>query len=311
MPAIQILIYISLAILLVWILLKVAKISRMPVHLRWELYPIPHQRGKSHYGGSYYEDPDWWIRPDSHSLAGEIREMLAEIFALKTLFKNNRSLWYFSFPLHWGLYFLICFSILLIVNAAAEVLLGKAIVSMAGPLANFIEAATIACGAAGWILGGLGATGLLVMRILQIDLRRQSRRSDYFNLILLLAIFISGNITWLAYDRSMTLHAALARSLISFSAYDNLPFAMKAEVILTVLFFIYLPFTHMTHFVGKFFTFHRVRWQDAPNLPGSRMESDINKAFGQTISWSAPHMQAGKTWDQAASGPDSDTSGSA
>ena len=40
--------------------------SRMPIHVRWELYPVAHEAKKAHYGGSYMEETPLgrteWIR---------------------------------------------------------------------------------------------------------------------------------------------------------------------------------------------------------------------------------------------------------
>ena len=38
---------------------KLVKIARMPVHLRWELYPVASEK-ESKYGGSYYGDVEQW-----------------------------------------------------------------------------------------------------------------------------------------------------------------------------------------------------------------------------------------------------------
>ncbi|HPI32184.1 MAG TPA: hypothetical protein PLR32_02635, partial [candidate division Zixibacteria bacterium] len=46
--------------------------------------------------------------------------------------------------------------------------------------------------------------------------------------------------------------------------------------------------THMTHFVGKYFTYHKVRWEDHPNIRGSRIEAAVAKALGYPLTWSAP-----------------------
>ncbi len=75
-----------------------------------------------------------------------------------------------------------------------------------------------------------------------------------------------------------------------------MPVLVKVELALTAFFFAYLPFTHMTHFVGKFFTYHRVRWQDEPNIAGGGIEREIIDALGERVSWSAPHMSAGQSW---------------
>jgi hypothetical protein len=56
----------------------------------------------------------------------------------------------------------------------------------------------------------------------------------------------------------------------------------------------------MTHFVGKYFTYHKVRWEDHPNIRGGKIEEAITKALGYRISWSAAHIKPGTTWAQAA-----------
>ena len=34
-----------------------------PLHVRWELYPVPHEGSKTVYGGSFMEEKDWWTQP--------------------------------------------------------------------------------------------------------------------------------------------------------------------------------------------------------------------------------------------------------
>ena len=58
----QIATYFSYIFVIVAYTVKVMKIVRMPPHLRWELYPVPHENAYK-YGGSYYEELDWWTRP--------------------------------------------------------------------------------------------------------------------------------------------------------------------------------------------------------------------------------------------------------
>jgi hypothetical protein len=56
----------------------------------------------------------------------------------------------------------------------------------------------------------------------------------------------------------------------------------------------------MTHFVGKFFTYHFVRWDDSPNLRGSDYERLIAGLLERPVAWSAPHVQQGKSWAEVA-----------
>ena len=54
--------YLGIGVFVVVILGKIIKYFRMPLHVRWELYPVPHEKGRE-YGGSYFEELNWWKNP--------------------------------------------------------------------------------------------------------------------------------------------------------------------------------------------------------------------------------------------------------
>ena len=54
----------------------------------------------------------------------------------------------------------------------------------------------------------------------------------------------------------------------------------------------YIPFTHMSHFVGKYFTYHAVRWDDAVNRRGGAIERRLAGYLTYRPTWSAPHVTA-------------------
>jgi nitrate reductase gamma subunit len=64
----------------------------------------------------------------------------------------------------------------------------------------------------------------------------------------------------------------------------------------------YIPLTHMSHFVGKYFAYHSVRWDDAPNLKGGPKEAAIMANLMQKVTWAAPHIQSNgeKNWVELA-----------
>ena len=55
--------WVLLAVFVVAFVLRTIRLAKLPVHLRWELAPVPHEKGKSHYGGSYLEEFEWWTKP--------------------------------------------------------------------------------------------------------------------------------------------------------------------------------------------------------------------------------------------------------
>ena len=302
MGGLQLLIYGSVVVLIAGILFKAIKIAKMPMHLRWELYPVPHQKGKVLYGGSYFEELNWWTRPPEKSLIGELKEMAREIFYIKSLFHNNRSLWLFSFPFHIGLYFSVCFIGLLIVSAVLRLVIATGSPGLPILIEQAIHALIYIFGILGITLGGIGALGLLILRIFKSELRNYSTRADYFNLLLILALFVSCFVSWYSLERSFEIYRVLADDLIAFRPISGVPAAVALNLIISAVFIVYLPFTHMTHFIGKYFTFHKVRWQDDPNVSGSKVEKGVTEMLGNTLSWSGTHIKSGASWAEAASG---------
>jgi hypothetical protein len=59
----------------------------------------------------------------------------------------------------------------------------------------------------------------------------------------------------------------------------------------------------MSHFVGKYFTYHKVLWEDEPNLRGSEVEKKVREVLGYKVTWQAPHFTAGRTWAEEATKP--------
>jgi nitrate reductase gamma subunit len=309
MSELQILMYVAYAIFFIGTAYRAYRMANMPLHLRWDLYPIPHEKGKGHYGGSYYEEIDWWTKPAEVSLSGELKEMSKEIVFFQSMYHNNRPLWIFSFPFHFGLYLSIVF-VLLVFLGALLTLVG---VPVSGESTNFFAKAvhyiTMPFGIIGATLGALGALGLFFSRMARTELRRTSVWTDYFNVVLLFAVFVSGLYVWATEDVSYTQLRVFITDLISFKSTSPVSTGFAVHMALAAAFLIYLPFTHMTHFVGKYFTYHKVRWEDHPNIKGSDLEKRVNEALGYRINWSAPHIKTGGTWAEAATATEEKTGG--
>jgi nitrate reductase gamma subunit len=301
MGGLQIVFYFAVLFFIVFVAAKMIKILRMPLHLRWDLYPIPHEKGKGEYGGSYYEEIDWWTKPKNFSLLDEIKEMAKEILFIQSLFRNNRKLWVFSFPFHMGLYLLILLVGLLVLGAILNICGINTTHSSPNALAVFICDLTPIIGNIALVLAIFGSVGLLLSRIFDKTLRKASVISDYTNLLILLAFFVVGFIASLKFgSRYYILHQDFIKNLLTFNQAINLKPILKAELWIFIAILLYMPFTHMTHFVGKYFTYHKIRWEDEPNIRGSKIEKAVTEALGYKINWSAPHIKSGGTWAEAA-----------
>ncbi len=309
MGGLQLLFYVSILVFVIGCAYKAIQLSRMPLHLRWDLYPIPHEKGKGHYGGSYYEELDWWTKPAEVSISGELSEMGKEILFIQSMYHNNRPLWIFSFPFHFGLYLSIGFVVLAYLGAV----LGMADIVVAADSANtfgmIVYYLTIVCGLAGAIMGAFGAVGLFFSRMFKYDLRATSVWSDYFNLLLIGGVFVTTIWAWATVDGTFAGAREFAGSLLTFSSTASLPMISTVHYVLAAAFMFWLPFTHMTHFVGKYFTYHKVRWEDHPNKKGSDLEAAVKDALGYRIKWSAPHIKSGGSWAEAATADDNEEEG--
>jgi len=269
------------------------------MHLRWDLYPIPHEKGKSEYGGSYFEELDWWKKPAEVSVSNELKEMGKEIFFIQSMYHNNRPLWIFSFPFHFGLYLLVLLVLLVFLGAILD-LAGMPVASDGNIISRTLFFITMPIGVAGSVLAAIGALGLLISRMARTELRRTSVRTDYFNLILLLGVFVSGLWVWGTEDLSYSQSRGFIASLLAFRPSGPVSAGVATHFVFAAAFMIYLPFTHMTHFVGKYFTYHKIRWEDTPNVKGSDLEKRIIEALGYRVTWSADHIKSGGTWAEAA-----------
>ena len=299
MNALQIAGYLAVVFFIVFVAAKLIKIARMPIHIRWDLYPIPHERGKGAYGGSYFEEVDWWTKPRNFSLMSELRAMALEIFFVQSLFHHNRPLWYFSFPFHLGLYCLVAFTVLLALGAVLGIQGIEIVAGSASFLGVAVYYLTVVLGTGGWILGAVGAIGLLFARMFGGELRKASVRSDYFNLIFLLAVFGAGFAAWVTVDPGYAHLRGFIQAMVTFAPASDLPVAVGIQGWLVTALLFYFPFTHMPHVFGKYFTYHTVRWEDHPNVKGSKIEKAVTEALGYKLSWAAPHIKKG-TWAEAA-----------
>ena len=295
--------WIALAVFAVACIVRVIKWARMPLHLRWELYPVAHEGGgRATYGGSYLEESEWWTKPRDVSLVGELKVMVPEILLLVALREHNRKLWRRSFPFHFGLY--------LVAAATAWMLLAGIVGALVSDAAATLDAITRAVvpvvGGLGLVLGLLGAVGLLIRRSGR-ELRDYTAPADRFNLLFFIVAFGVALATWILIDRDFAVVSGFVANLVTFDAAPIPGTGVEVvlptvSAILLALLAAYIPLTHMSHFIGKYFAYHSIRWKDDPNLKGGREEKVIYEMLEQPISWAAPHIQGGgtKTWLDAA-----------
>ena len=285
------------AVFLIAVIARAVKIRSLPVHLRWELYPVAHEKN-SRYGGSFYEQVDWWKQPRESSMVRELGVMIPEILLLKGVHEHNRSLWWRSFPFHFGLYVLAGFIALLFAGAFCFVA-GMQVGSQASGFGLVLHWLTVATGVGGCALLALGSLALLLRRLSDPVLREYSAPADFLNLVFFFIAAAVALAAWATVDRDFFWLRGYLYGVVTFR-FESAPFPalVVAEIVIGAVLIAYIPLTHMSHFFTKYFMWHDIRWDDALHGKGSKMDRRIMEQLGQKVSWNAPHIQGGgtKTW---------------
>ena len=149
--ALHIITYVSVLVFVAAVAIRFIKIQKFPLHVRWELYPVPHEGKRAEHGGSRLEDTDWWTKPRKHDKLMDMKFMLPEMIFIKALFEHNRKLWYRSFPFHFGLYLMAAFGGLLMLGAVLDVT-GLAANAVPAPAMALLATVTTLVGLAGLCL---------------------------------------------------------------------------------------------------------------------------------------------------------------
>lgn len=300
-------IYLGIAVFLIASIARAISYARQPLHLRWELYPVPHEeRSRVEHGGSYFEESDWWTKPTKSNLVGEMKVMIPEMLFLKGLWEFNRPLWFRSFPFHFGLYLLIAATVVLLASA---VLLTAAPAVMSGTVGGLLVVLYSFCGAVGAGMAVAGAFGLMMRRMFDRALKNYTAPGDIFNLlffVVALGLLIVG---YILRGPDFPGVLVMTQGLITFQSGAEIPGVMAVGLLLCSLLVAYIPLTHMSHFVAKYFTYHSIRWDDMPSSRADAIRKKIAEYLAYRPDWSAPHIRGDgkKTWvDIATANPNAE-----
>lgn len=306
MEALQIVTYILVAAFVVAFSAKMIKYQRMPIHLRWELYPVVGET-KRPWGGSYLEEPDWFEKPQEKksfkSFIAEMKFMGKEIIFFREYFHSNRGLWYIVEPFHIGLFLFVTFLALLFIDAVTM----QAGVSVSAETSNawglLLHYVTLVVGGASLIFGTIGCLSLFVRKMIDPEMSPYTRRIEYFNIFLVLAVFLTGLLAWAIADPGFETARSYMQGLITLNLIESMNPIIVVHVVLLALLLAYFPYTNIMHFIAKHFTFNKVRWDDAPNLRGSALERKLAPLLDMRVTWAAPHMQTLNRWSDIAKEP--------
>ncbi|MRR18079.1 MAG: hypothetical protein EG826_16655 [Deltaproteobacteria bacterium] len=290
--------YIAYVFIVAVYTIKVRKWLKLPVHLRWDLYPVIHEE-QYRYGGSYYEKQEWWMQARPKNTGRSLWYALKDNFYMGEYFKRNRLYWFFLLPWHLGFIFIILFHITCFFAATAMV--GGITIAVDSPqlAGQIFYGILMAFAVIAFIGGTFGCIGMPIVRLVDRGLRSYAMPMNYFNYIFFLLVYASGLYSWIALDPTLAEYRAYWVGLITLTP-PVLNAATIFHIILFDIFLIYLPFTRSTHYITRLLAYFKIRWDDEPNFRGSTLEKQLNDLLAQRLSWDAPHITKGKSWVEVA-----------
>ncbi len=270
----------SVAAFLVIALSKITRVTAQPLNIRWEVYPVPHETPtRREYGGSYMEEVDWAATALRPSRLPGLLEIAKEVVYLKRVREFNKyGLWAISLAMHWGLYLGMLTLALLVLES---------LLKLALPFTPLVAGGAFA-------LGAVGALALIAKRVTNAELGLYTVPADLFNLGWIAALFILGIVGGLL-DPSLAGYRAYIASVLTFTP-TPVPLIVAAHFLALELFLIYMPFTKIIHYIGKYFTFEQTLWDDAFKTQNSAADKQVQRQLGYAVTWGAPHIVPGKTW---------------
>jgi nitrate reductase gamma subunit len=271
--------YGSILFFIVASVLRGVKYASAPLHLHWELYE----------GSSVYELTDWWTKT-GNTVGKKLRSMVWDILLLRQFYRRNRGFWYPLYAFHAGLYLLILWHAWLFISA----------VSVTGETASSF----------GWVLGTfataltfIGGTGILLMRVWDADLRVYYPPIHYLKWVFILLTLAGGIYAVdIHFQSSMPVLLKYVREQVTFADFEHKlhpALAPALHILFASAWLICLPFSHVFQLFFRYY--HHLRWDDVPNQRGSEVERRVKGLLRRPVTWSGPHIPAGKRWEEVAS----------
>lgn len=280
--------------------LKIAKyLKASPLHIRWELYPIPHEGPeRAAYGGSYMEESNWWTKPRHVNHWEDIKAILVEVLCLHSTWEHNKPLWIRSYPFHCGMYLLMGGTIILVFCTFLQVCGVSSNCGFMIFIGNVINAIVML---GGFCIAG-GGIALLMRRMEDKGLKRYTAFEQVANLV---SFIIFGILTLCAWTFNPDYYTLARNYIYNLFTANYVPlgsgwFVLNMLAGYCVL--IFIPITNMGHLIMKYFMYHDIRWGDEATIYSEKNQKTINEMLQYSENWAAPHVSGDgeKTWEQVA-----------
>jgi nitrate reductase gamma subunit len=140
----------------------------------------------------------------------------------------------------------------------------------------------------------VGGATLLWRRVSDSSLRDYTNAADYAHVGVMqiaTALVLAGSL-----DANAPAPQAVVKGLFGVDAGLHVPSLVAIGLVLMAAIFAYVPYSKMSHFIAKYFAYHSVRWDDAPN--DAKMQRRISAYLALRPTWSAEHIDSDgrQTW---------------
>lgn len=285
--------YFSYCFIVVAYTVKIVKYLKLPIHLRWELYPVIHE-GAYQYGGSCFETINWWERSVRRRPVKGFFTLLKGYFTMDEYFKRDFFYWSGLFTWHMGFIFIITFHILCFIGAFFMTQGIEVSISSSSSFGKSIFYLTLTIGLLSFVLGTAGSIMVFINRLINKDLKKYATSINYFMYFFTFSVFLTGIYSWY-FDMHFTEYREFWKGLIQFD-FKHVDQPTVIHIIIFNLFLIFLPFTRSLHYITRFFAYYLIRWDDEPNIRGGEIEKRIVKQLSNKVDWAGPHITKGRSW---------------
>lgn len=264
-----------------------------PLHVRWELYPVPHEGKKSSYGGSFMEHTEWWRGHRHVEHLYDVLGIFKEVLLLEATFKHNNKLWFRTYPFHFGLYMLMGGTIILVITVlcgllgASEIWNAKAAMGGVVTFIHNVINAIVLIGAFGIVGGGIA---LICRRRSDPGLRVYTSNEHYLNIGAFVLFGLLTLAAWAVNPDYAVLAATFIHNLMTaeFTDLGSVTFILSMLCGFFVL--LWIPLSNMQHLLLKYFMYHDIRWGDTPTNESVKNQAIIPELLKKNVTWSAPHI---------------------
>lgn len=213
--------------------------------------------------------------PNPRNGAGRAAAVGTELLLFKSLYKNDRTLWFWAWLLHVSL-------VLVIGGHIVGIYFLMKQFTLVGLTAEASQAASALLGTVAGLALMIALAALFYRRLSDPEVKRLSDPADFVDLLLLLTVVITGN-----HMRLTTVHVdlpAIKAYMGNLLALNPTPipenWVFISHFVLVNIFLIYFPFSKMLHFAG--FLVNRSMLVEAPPSYPTPAHTPLRSAFAGT-----------------------------